>query len=166
MTENEGQEGQERQELTAKERAKQITFLAESLQARQAEGLTGDDREPTGPMKFDPAVKAAWIAKLRSGLPQTTQYLCRLDKDDQPIGQCCLGLLADVLGLPFTIRTENSQVRARDYGQPDTPETGVLPLKAAQQVGLSEGAMGFLWRANDEERLTFEEIAQAVEEGL
>lgn len=94
-------------------------------------------------VELTPGSCRAWIKSLRSGrYTQGTEML--VDQDDC---YCCLGVLGDTVG----------DLDSARLGEGDELLlTQLLPYEA--QDALS--------RANDEERLPFEDIAEAVEEVL
>jgi hypothetical protein len=93
--------------------------------------------------RMDPELKAKWVAALRSGeYQQTTGQLRKRD------GYCCLGVLCAAI--------------AADYD----PGNGFLPMKFADEAGISGKVESSLIEMNDTQRKTFPEIADWIEENL
>ena len=88
-------------------------------------------------------IKENWVAALRSDdYSQGTLYLCNRGR------YCCLGVLADVEGHKYD------------------PNTQLLPGDFLKTVELSEHNAGRLMEMNDDEGMSFEEIADWIEEKL
>jgi hypothetical protein len=99
-----------------------------------------------------------WIKALRSGkYKQTREKLC----DDKRESFCCLGVLCDVLKLPYTVNYDGQ--RAYYYS------CSMLPIVAVAMVGLStsEGDFGSssLINLNDKSKYSFKKIADVLEKG-
>lgn len=124
-----------------------------------------------------------WVAALRSGdFAQTRGALHRAENhaSGEPGGYCCLGVACEVSGLgSFSVRDGAPTgdglefvVEGVDYSGPHYPKTGVLPLEVMDWLGvdhdnpvLDAGEKGRHQAAslNDFDRLSFEQIADAIE---
>lgn len=124
--------------------------------------------------KMNPAVKAKWVAALRSGkYTKGTGRLCRIEENGTRT-YCCLGVLCEVLGI------KGKDLNAtRVYGPEE--DQNYLPLSVQQQVGLSDPnpkihvtpfGSTTLADYNDgtteglDKMPTFEDIAKVIEEQL
>lgn len=102
----------------------------------------------------------AWVKALRSGeYKQTQRRLC----DGE--GFCCLGVAYDVLVDGYWVKIPGG------WGiQVDPSDSfaiwGVLPAWVLNQVGLSRYEVDNLVNLNDDMRMTFEEIAEWIEENI
>lgn len=117
-------------------------------------------------MSMRPEVKAKWLEALRSGkYKQTTGNL----KDD--VGYCCLGVLCDVYRNTKKakgVRWENGYIRNKkgELGG------GFLPFFVMKWAGLFSVDPHIRSRSrnlsslNDQERLSFNEIASLIEAEL
>ena len=100
---------------------------------------------------MDPAVKAKWVAALRSGA--YAQGYGKLRTKDR---YCSLGVLCKVLGLKID--------RAGKYAM--APDGNFRPaIEVFPAHGLSMDAVEDLWEMNDLKGMTFVEIADAIEKG-
>lgn len=95
-----------------------------------------------------------WVATLRSGeYEQTTGQLCRID-DDGKRTYCCLGVLAAIAGdMQYDIDRGTAGGSFLSLG---------VDIRA--EYGLTQGDCRDLASWNDEEGLTFNEIADKIEE--
>jgi hypothetical protein len=109
------------------------------------------------------SLKRAWIAALRSGdYAQARGRLCYVSGSDQSF--CCLGVLCEVAGLPRSIANSGAVFYAADG-------VGALPTHFAAQQGISptvvlqisDHTRTTLVDLNDEEKLTFSQIADTIE---
>jgi hypothetical protein len=123
-------------------------------------------------------VRDLWTAALRSGrYEQTTGKLTRLDDDDgQPMACCCLGVLCEVaLEAGVELNLFSSEYGTRYYDHEDN----FLPDRVRNWAGLNTGdpevtrtrvddtpVTSSLSFVNDEVRLSFERIADLIEEQL
>lgn len=92
-------------------------------------------------------LKAKWLEALRSGkYEQGIGYLCRDNK------YCCIGVLADVKGLPFKMQGGQKIYNMGEYTYggtlPDVPHSSVLI------------------NMNDSETRSFNEIADYIEKNI
>jgi hypothetical protein len=110
---------------------------------------------------MNPEYKAKWIAALNSGqYKQTTERLCDSD------GYCCLGVLANIV----------DPTAWRDSDDPDVEGFGVKTwndLSSDLDSGEISDALDLSWEnqnklisLNDDERLSFREIADWIEANL
>jgi len=113
--------------------------------------------------KMDPVVKEDWVEALRSG--EYYQAESFLDSDN---GQCCLGVLCDILDEDWTIleyNTEDSSGNRMDirgvrvYG---SDNYSMPSYKLLNKVGLTDRTALTLATMNDE-GATFKEIADYIE---
>lgn len=104
---------------------------------------------------MDPELKAKWVAALRSGkYEQTTGALCRIGADDGKLRYCCLGVLMEVLGVPYE-QVELQKV----YQDEDGSYTRVGSLSEAQTRKYGVYNQMSLIEMNDDDRRSFAEIA-------
>lgn len=118
---------------------------------------------------MNPAIKAEWLADLRSGrFQQGRTYLCapKLGHDGPEEFYCCLGVLYETL-----IRLgkwKGEKAPGRGYRREGESEDyyGTFPAhETLREVGLSPSAAEALAEHNDQ-GLSFQAIAQAIEERL
>ncbi len=124
--------------------------------------------------EFDPTVKAEWVKRLRSGAyKQGFGYLRNTDDS-----YCCLGVLCEI-AVEQGIIPEPKQYPGMAWGYVDTSQGDSArfggPPKAVYRwaVGWPEGANS--WRPtwvsrlidmNDDEKKSFNQIAEYIEENL
>lgn len=144
----------------------------EDLRFMEAEGM------PWSPDESDyivlpyllPAVKREWVHELRHGRwIQGRGALCRVRSGKEDNGRkqsyafCCLGVLAEVSGLPWR------ESRKRDFL--DGEDTWWLESEYGDEASIAEGILdsdltGILVELNDEFDWTFKQIADWVEKNL
>ena len=118
---------------------------------------------------MDRTLAKKWVTALRSGdYLQGTDYLCSTDfAEKDPVESfCCLGVLADIVGIPYdTQKNEDFNTTQRVYlndgeGTPvaDFP-TGEMLLKMG---GLEQNVALDLAEMNDHD-VSFAEIADCIE---
>ena len=81
--------------------------------------------------KMKPAIKAQWVAALRSGKYQQTKGRLAVVEDGKPVAFCCLGVLCD-------LAVKAGAVKA-DYSAPEAVYDDnylSLPLKVSTWAGL------------------------------
>ncbi len=124
--------------------------------------------------KMNPAVKALWVAALRSGdYKQCTGLLT-----DGNCGFCCLGVLCDVAVkegvIPAPSKANNGLIH---YGDDIEKSVATLPRTVINWAGLRDlsappiakdhnGGVIHAVSANDGLRWSFEQIADAIERNL
>ena len=104
--------------------------------------------------KMDPEIKEDWVEALRSG--EFVQGHDRLDWDD---AQCCLGVLCDILDIPWQA---SELLGAREYDG----DASTLARSVAVAAGIDKRAECFLIRLNDDFKVTFDQIADWIEAHL
>ena len=121
-------------------------------------------------------IKTAWIAALRSGqYEQTTKRL------RTPDGYCCLGVLCDLATQEGIVAWKKQELdeydafRAEEVNEETSYSTLALPPVVVDWAGLTDGEPRVLFSEenntrpealsclNDEDRLTYEEIADLIE---
>lgn len=125
-------------------------------------------------MKMNPEIKAEWVKRLRSGGYRQTQGLLRNSE-----GYCCLGVLGEVAvekGVAYWSNPyKKSCWQLVDIGQnSNNRDETVLPLEVWKWAGLTDEAGALpghapascLTECNDEKMMTFDEIANIIEEWL
>ncbi len=119
------------------------------------------------PMKKD--VKERWLAALRSGEYKQGAGFLRQDIGERTTSpnlkdacHCCLGVLLEAEGERWTYRDDWSRV----YVGCKTGKDSFLAQETLMEVGLGYESMVALSRANDWRRLSFKDIADAIEECL
>lgn len=90
-----------------------------------------------------------WVDALRSGeYEQTTNVLCRLNEDDEPVGFCCLGVACDLaLKAGIDLKVSNGTLTDAELAEDDDPirclsyggATAALPPVVRAWLGLSDG---------------------------
>ena len=113
---------------------------------------------------MDAELKAKWIEALRSGNYDQGQFLLRDANDNF----CCLGVLADLIGLPWRfVEAGGASGGVAHYDVPDGLHTnnGCIPERVAEEIGLLHFASTRLMGMNDRGK-SFAEIAQWIEEHL
>lgn len=132
--------------------------------------------------KIDPEFKARWVSALRSGeYTQTTGCLRKIDQNEATLGFCCLGVGLDLVdptawkGLDPELAEEWAE-DGRDDGWYDGP-----PMIHEAEVGWGyygsdDTALPFINKdpetgsmlatMNDQSKLSFEQIADWIEEEL
>lgn len=109
---------------------------------------------------MDAELKQKWVAALRSGkYVQGQRTLKRVDRDGQA-KHCCLGVLGEVLELEQ--RQEPSGRVVFGSGR----DTAYLSTDAAEVAGLDLDAQMRLADLNDIEHLSFDEIADYIDQNL
>ena len=103
---------------------------------------------------MDKEIKKQWVDALRSGKYKQGRAQLRIDIDGD-LRFCCLGILCEVVSANYDGEDE------------------YLPVAVQRAAGLDEdpgvqykGAAAFLSVLNDDEKLTFLEIADIIEEQL
>lgn len=117
----------------------------------------------------DPVLKASWLAALRSGAyQQTSGRLHRLRPTPRglggqiyPAGFCCMGVLCDVID---PTQWHHGQMEDAGGSAAWGPELAVNYPPSG--LGLSDAAQTTLGEMNDEQKLTFEQIADWIEANL
>ena len=110
---------------------------------------------------MNPQIKEDWVEALRSGEYEQTQGV--LDQDDR---QCCLGVLCDILDVPFVMGIE-PKGRFRLYGETGVEsESGHLPASVLKRTGITPTQVDRLVDLNDKYKATFDEIADYIEATL
>lgn len=107
-------------------------------------------------------LKDKWVAALRSGeyKQSTSMGQLRTPKDsDKGVLHCCLGVLAEVAGLKISFSGMNivSCDKARGY----TPLQELINEDAKEPMTTTD-----FYNLNDTEELSFDEIADIIEERL
>lgn len=108
-------------------------------------------------MPMNKELKDRWITDLERPELQDKQAVGYLHKEgsDGIERFCCLGRLCVVAGL--------TSLRRGDFFEYDG-QHGVLPQSFRKEIGLSIEHQATMYRLNDEERLTFAQIAQKLKE--
>lgn len=107
------------------------------------------------------AIRDAWVQSLRSGLyPQVQWALCR--KEKQGLGFCCLGVLLDVYDPSGWGTPPEYEGGMRLYGD----YLGTPPPDVQEALGLSVQLRNSLVVLNDQDRKTFPEIADWIEQNI
>lgn len=116
---------------------------------------------------------ALWVQALRDpDLIQGLEALATRENETCPWEQCCLDVACQVAkanGLPLT---EVILTYQRGYNQGDDVEVHVLPHTVRDWYGFNEtyvklyhqGQATFATELNDDERLTFDQIADVIEQ--
>lgn len=117
---------------------------------------------------MNPEIKAAWIAKLRSGEFEQGLGLLR-DKDDK---LCCLGVLCE-LGVEAGIVKRNQSSLGEPFAYGEMGMTGLLPSEVIDWSGIYENSPWVhlqesnddysLTQLNDSWKFNFTQIADAIE---
>lgn len=104
---------------------------------------------------MDKEIKAQWLEALRSGAYQQTRgHLKDLD------GYCCLGVLCDIVQPDRWVEEEVGKFSMNYY-------TSCLPTEVRHKVDMpGDGTTGKLMGMNDASKLSFDEIADWIEEYL
>jgi len=137
-------------------------------------GGTAESHATRDTSRMDPAVKAQWVAALRSGEYQQGKAVLRSRNG----GFCCLGVLSDLAikaGVGGWSDWDDTCYAYRHDGA-DGPDTGLLPLPVSAWAGFGyparmggevsiDGTFDMLVGHNDAGR-TFAEIADAIESQL
>lgn len=113
--------------------------------------------------KMDPAVKAEWVAALRSGkYRQATEVLATLK--NKRYSYCCLGVLC---ALDERVERVKNVYGDTTFALDDKQfDNGELPNVMLNSIGLSVKAQRHLIKMNDDEGASFEEIADWIETHL
>lgn len=123
--------------------------------------------------RMNPEMKVAWTAKLRSGeIRQARGILQEADGS-----MCCLGVLCEISGVGKWVDDSDDDweeeetffaYEVGDYrksAQPPKPVLDAAGLSGTPAVFYNHAKVG-LWYLNDHYRLTFEEIADLIDEQL
>ena len=118
--------------------------------------MNGDPAPLPEENQFDPMLKAKWLEALRSG-----RYLQGVQAlHPSPLTWCCLGVLCDVLDpTGWDGRRWTDRVAFATH-------TSELPILTERRLGLPHGITGNLMCMNDEDRMSFAEIADYIEANL
>lgn len=109
---------------------------------------------------MEPALKAKWVAALRSGMYQQGRLRLR-SLDDK---YCCMGVLCEVAGIPGECGRG-----VYVYGTGEHASEAILTDRLAKSVGLSTRQVSTLCGLNDGVVFppqTFSQIAEWVEANL
>lgn len=105
------------------------------------------------------AFKKKWVKALRSGeYEQTQNRLC-----DGNGGMCCLGVLCDISRLG---EWEEIDCDGPVYKFGKISKEYELSTKMLQKFGLHKRTMAKLIKMNDQDEMSFDEIADYIEEKL
>jgi hypothetical protein len=125
---------------------------------------------------MNPEIKAEWLAALRDPEAKQTTGILNLVEPSPvgPIGMCCLGVLCEVAVKHGVVERSRGTYGAMKYrGDGDErAEDGVLPESVVTWAGLGsnnprvDGGHTNLSNLNDDEGLSFAEIADIIEEQL
>jgi hypothetical protein len=117
---------------------------------------------------MDNVWKERWVNALRSGdFKQVNNVLTQLENGNV-VGHCCLGVLAEVYVQhdgDVTV-TEDEESRYYKFGDMTPPLSGILGAAAYNVFDFSPGVESTLIGMNDDERKSFAEIADWIEENL
>lgn len=105
---------------------------------------------------MDKDVKEDWIEALRSG--EHVQGLGCLERGNG--AQCCLGVLCEILDLPYRVLAKGDRVYLGIEG--GISMTGHLPYKVRSELNISAEESTTLTKLNDN-GVSFEEIADYIE---
>lgn len=124
-------------------------------------------------MGMNPEWKKKWLDALRSGeYKQTRGMLRRCEEDTGQIGFCCLGVLCDLVQKEGIGRWEENSAW---FVVRDAESRGLVPGPVMALVGWNQfnGELGVtevrqtkLIHMNDDEKATFDQIADFIEENL
>lgn len=108
---------------------------------------------------MDANFKKLFVEKLRSGEYRQTMGGLRTTS-----GYCCLGVLCDISGLGRWVEIPGEASFMYYNATFDNEFSGsILPDSIRSAVGLTDDEQDHLWRLNDEEVLSFDQIADYVE---
>ena len=133
---------------------------------------------------MNPEIKTLWLEALRGGeYTQGSAYLRRRQDWAEEFSYCCLGVLCDLAEksgvVSGEVRVEPWDAEVTYYG--DDAAMNMLPLVVVEWAGLSNNsgqlsravpvndrglAYDTLWELNDSGNLSFDEIADVIEEQL
>ena len=90
---------------------------------------------------MNPDIKVKWLEALRSGRFQQARHYLKITSPGQPAGYCCLGVLAEILGVPSTIHPEppHSMWPHNIIAFGVNKDTAVLPIEARAAAGVTGG---------------------------
>lgn len=121
---------------------------------------------------MNPEIKEKWVAALRSGeYKQGRGTLKYTDRDDNA-AYCCLGVLCEVAVKEGVLSSPTTPAMYGDWYYGAEEEQSALPVVVQDWAGLTgpgrlltsvEGAHSLIG-LNDELRLSFEQIADVIEE--
>jgi hypothetical protein len=115
--------------------------------------------------KMNKKIRKKWLQALRSeDYVQGQGYLCQEIEGIERF--CCLGVLLDVADKrPWTeVDSFNEKTIWGVLDKEEGTSSTDLPIAFAEKVGLESGEEEILMEANDDRGLTFEEIADLIEE--
>jgi hypothetical protein len=112
-------------------------------------------------------IKAKWLEALRSGkYKQAQRALCELNADGSK-SYCCLGVLCDIVAPEDWAGPEKMQMSdGSHYFIRHLSHTQMPASMIHTQASLHGGAADKLAQMNDEEQLSFAEIADWIEVNL
>lgn len=132
--------------------------------------MTDIESAQNHPLTMDPEDKARWIDALRSGMFHQGEGILRRKQNNDAVRHCCLGVYAEVCGMPFTPLTSPIDIGGVGYffRFPDSQGqyTTTLPDYWSEQRGISAENQNKLIRMNDQDGYSFAEIADWIDEHL
>lgn len=123
--------------------------------------------------RMSPQWKQRWLEALRGGKYQQGHGGLRgyshTGKGRLPVindaGYCCLGVLCDVVD-PTKWAKDDVQIGGYSHGPSHNTSYWFPGSAVAEEAGLSENAMHVLAAMNDTQTLSFEQIADWIEQNL
>lgn len=106
-------------------------------------------------------LKQAWLTALRSGKYEQIRRRLKVKKNDGICGFCCLGVLCEVAELPEIETSHQAAGEEVAYGV--SRSYCSLDTELLAEVGLDADLQVELMRLNDDERFTFNQIADYLE---
>jgi hypothetical protein len=117
---------------------------------------------------MNPEWKAKWLTALRSGKYKQGHGALRC-VNGQEITHCCLGVLGDLMNPNGWLRPKgdwNNGNNVRGFKRQGHTATDYLPADLQDRAGLFHEDQEWLASLNDDNGLTFDEIADRIEQDL
>lgn len=111
---------------------------------------------------MDATIKAKWCEALRSGEYEQGRELLKYYDTDGKIKHCCVGVLAKVLEIPETPPDSARSEIVFNFGE----SRAELQRYQYAPTGLNETQICKCYRMNDTECLSFNQIADYIEENF
>ena len=112
---------------------------------------------------LEPSLKMKWVDALRSGKYKQGHTVLR-DKNDN---YCCLGVLCDISNAKWDSDGLNEYVTRGATIYPNRENIGKAAMNTLEQDYVTGDSVGtHLWRMNDDENISFTQIADWIEHNL
>jgi len=123
--------------------------------------------DPGAAVPMNSEWKAKWLEALRSGDYKQVAGMLKGQGEDGVVGYCCLGVLAEINNKLEPIEEALGTPKAWQVNQGGVINSIYLPENLARdEYGLGFRAQQQLANMNDKDKMSFDEIANWIEENL